>query len=546
DTITLTFSENVDADSANENLAWTVSGGTVTATSDPADSDSMTITFSGITDTSATPTVTYVAANGTVDDGTPGNEIADGENAVSTDGVGPTVTITSSSGSSGGTVNSSTLSYTVTFSESVSNFDITDITVTGTANGGTPVASNFDGSGTTYTFDVVKGTSDGTVSVSISQNKARDVVSVNNKNTVSNTYTLTVDSLSSVSSTDVKKSSNNSKPNAAPSFSSSISKTGTTSTNGDSGFGGILKNGPTTDAATRIIDSGETVRLKINLSDDDGLSDINQIGINTNFKKESNNPTIPYATILWTTFNDLAVYDKDGIFSDVKTQTVEFDDELILFVDITFDGFMDTTNLEISASDGKAARVIETYENIWTLNPPIVETVYEEPVKEFWDLIKISENIVDYNKSGIAASGHLKPIFISAELGEDCSNKPGMTLVRNSDGKVIQKIHFRANSEGMYDGVIGVTKDWVPDDYSIHVVIGQKNITPVHLSVLSEYEPEILPLYQTPNSDVEEFVDISSFHETITNTQSKHLIEINGLIDVQKSGHPINLKISGN
>jgi hypothetical protein len=35
-------------------------------------------------------------------------------------------------------------------------------------------------------------------------------------------------------------------------------------------------------------------------------------------------------------------------------------------------------------------------------------------------------------------------------------------------------------------------------------------------------------------------------HETITNTQSPHLIEINGLIDTLKSGHPVNLKISGN
>jgi hypothetical protein len=46
-----------------------------------------------------------------------------------------------------------------------------------------------------------------------------------------------------------------------------------------------LKNGPTTDDKTRVINSGETVRLKINLSDADGLSDINQIEINTNFKK---------------------------------------------------------------------------------------------------------------------------------------------------------------------------------------------------------------------------------------------------------------------
>ena len=81
------------------------------------------------------------------------------------DSTSPTVTITSSTGDSGDTVSDTTLSYTATFSESTSNFVVGDITVTGTANDSSPAASNFAGSGTTYTFDVVKGSSDGTVSV---------------------------------------------------------------------------------------------------------------------------------------------------------------------------------------------------------------------------------------------------------------------------------------------------------------------------------------------------------------------------------------------
>ena len=102
----------------------------------------------------------------------------------------PTVTITSSSGSSGSSTGSTTLSFTATFSESVSNFVVGDITVTGSANGGSPAASNFAGSGTTYTFDVVKGSSSGTVSVTIAAGAATDAVG--NANTVSNTYILTI------------------------------------------------------------------------------------------------------------------------------------------------------------------------------------------------------------------------------------------------------------------------------------------------------------------------------------------------------------------
>ena len=107
------------------------------------------------------------------------------------DSTAPTVIITSSTGDSGDTVSDTTLSFTATFSESVSNFVVGDITVTGTANGGSPEASNFAGSGTTYTFDVVQGSSDGTVSVSIAAGVATDTTG--NGNTVSNTYTLTID-----------------------------------------------------------------------------------------------------------------------------------------------------------------------------------------------------------------------------------------------------------------------------------------------------------------------------------------------------------------
>ena len=107
------------------------------------------------------------------------------------DSTSPTVTITSSTGDSGDTVSDTTLSYTATFSESTSNFVVGDITVTGTANDSSPAASNFAGSGTTYTFDVVKGSSDGTVSVSVAAGRATDASG--NDNTVSNTYALTID-----------------------------------------------------------------------------------------------------------------------------------------------------------------------------------------------------------------------------------------------------------------------------------------------------------------------------------------------------------------
>ena len=103
----------------------------------------------------------------------------------------PTATMTTSSGDCDDTVSLTTLSYTVTFNESTSNFVVGDITVTGTANSNSPEASNFAGSGTTYTFDVIKGSSDGTVIVSVAAGVATDAAG--NDNTASDSCTFTID-----------------------------------------------------------------------------------------------------------------------------------------------------------------------------------------------------------------------------------------------------------------------------------------------------------------------------------------------------------------
>jgi len=100
--------------------------------------------------------------------------------------MGPTVTITSSSGDSGSSISVGIITYTVVFSESVTDFALADITVSGSANAR---VNNFAGSGTTYTFDVVRG-SDGTVLVSIAEGAATDANG--NSNVVSNEYIFSV------------------------------------------------------------------------------------------------------------------------------------------------------------------------------------------------------------------------------------------------------------------------------------------------------------------------------------------------------------------
>ena len=110
------------------------------------------------------------------------------------DTTAPAVSITSASGVSDSTVSSATLRYTATFSEVVTGFELSDITLAGTANGGSPVASNLQGTGAVYTFDVQKGSSDGSVTVSIAADVAED--SAGHSNIASNDYSLTINTAS--------------------------------------------------------------------------------------------------------------------------------------------------------------------------------------------------------------------------------------------------------------------------------------------------------------------------------------------------------------
>ena len=164
-----------------------VSGDTITLTVDPPitfNDDALTVTFSGnnVTDIAgqvlafSTPPRTVV------------NELEDAPLTVTITGDTP----------NGGTGTRDTVSYTATFNKVVTDFDETDITVSGTASGtasdDTLEVSNFvaESGGTRYTFDVV-ATSGGTVIVSIPGGVATDAA--NNLNEPSDPYTVTRDIL---------------------------------------------------------------------------------------------------------------------------------------------------------------------------------------------------------------------------------------------------------------------------------------------------------------------------------------------------------------
>ncbi len=106
-------------------------------------------------------------------------------NAFTVDATQPTVTLSSPNGTSGSTSSTTPLAFTATFSEPVTGFSASGITVTnGTLSSG-PTA----GSGNTYTFSVMPTTAGTATSVTVAANAAQDAVG--NGNTASATYSLT-------------------------------------------------------------------------------------------------------------------------------------------------------------------------------------------------------------------------------------------------------------------------------------------------------------------------------------------------------------------
>jgi len=121
------------------------------------------------------------------------------------DTTAPTVTLSSSVANAGST-SQSPVSMTATFSETVTGFTVGDITVTGGS------ASNFTGSGSSYTFSVTPS-GQGSISVSIGSGVCQDLFG--NSNTASSSYSFTYDSVQptvSLSSTTSSGSAVNSSP----------------------------------------------------------------------------------------------------------------------------------------------------------------------------------------------------------------------------------------------------------------------------------------------------------------------------------------------
>jgi hypothetical protein len=130
--------------------------------------------------------VTIDVAEGVAQDAAGNTNAAASKLSITTDATLPSVSLTTTAKSR----HSGVFSVTATFSEEVTDFELTDITV------GNGTASNLSGSGKVYTFDVTPA-SDGEVTIDVAADVVVDATKTN-KNTAATRLSVTTDSTAPV------------------------------------------------------------------------------------------------------------------------------------------------------------------------------------------------------------------------------------------------------------------------------------------------------------------------------------------------------------
>jgi len=203
DTITLTFSEDVNT-TTTTGEGYTLSTGTVTANTNPGGTGlTVILTTSGVAGTSATPTVTYGATTSkTVNGGD--EEVIDGTNAVASDGVSPAVALTYAADPA----KAGEMIITATYSEEIVETPAISIDQQGTSD---ITAQAMSGGATVWTYAYMIVTDngdtyvDGVVTVSLSE--VADSAG-NNAEAPTNT-TFTIDTTAPVAVSAVYKDTDN-------------------------------------------------------------------------------------------------------------------------------------------------------------------------------------------------------------------------------------------------------------------------------------------------------------------------------------------------
>lgn len=250
------FSESVTGftnDTSTDLLISSTAGGTISA---------------AVSGTGTTYTVTLTGMNGTgnisltiranaAQNGTAEGNLVSNLATVSFDDVPPTVTI-NQSGSQSDPTNNTTVQFTAVFSEAVTNFTNTDITIGGTAGATTVAVSTTDN--ITWTVNISGMTNDGTVTATIPANAAQDAAGNLSGLSTSTDNSITVD----ITRPTVTINQGGSQPDptnaALVSFTAIFSEAISGFTNSDVSISG------TAGATTAVVSTADNITWTVNIS----------------------------------------------------------------------------------------------------------------------------------------------------------------------------------------------------------------------------------------------------------------------------------------
>ena len=327
DTIVLTFDEDVDTDLTGGE-GWSLSTGQVTANTDPNNSTTMTLTTTGITGTTATPTVTYSITTGDVVDRN-NNEIADGTSTEATDSVGPNLLFESVSPASGTTAKVDDPIIVVIRSEDGEN-DLVQGTNVPTINGVIAIFSNDDNGLYSFTIMVSEGgtdVSDATepLTINLLLNDANGNVGTNSIGEIpansapgidANMPTYTVETVTPASDNivgidqtiEIVIQAGNSEEGLV--FTSPLTINGVTATSTDDGGGRYTIIAQIVEGGTDILD---TAVLPVNIQLQDAAGNLGELIENIDADTapgiDANSPEISFTSISPTNGNTAAVGD---------------------------------------------------------------------------------------------------------------------------------------------------------------------------------------------------------------------------------------------
>lgn len=178
------FSQDVTGfDGTDITFTGSTAGGTLAAsvTGGPT---TYTVTVTGMTSTGTIQASILAGVCTATVGGAPNQASTSSDNVVTYDITQPTVTVNLALAQNDPT-NNANINFAVTFSETVTGFDNTDVTTTGSTAGGTLVVA-VTGSGTTYNVQVTGATSSGNVQINVATGGAQDLAG-NNSTAPTNT-----------------------------------------------------------------------------------------------------------------------------------------------------------------------------------------------------------------------------------------------------------------------------------------------------------------------------------------------------------------------